>query len=231
MSKTDIEVIAFHGWGFDSSFWNPIKSILSEEFTFKCADRGYFLKPYSPEYDESDSTQKVVFAHSNGVHTCSDTTLNEADHLFIFGGFLRFYSDNRIDRKKKKLLVRQWITQIIDQPKRVLNQFYKFCFEPDEQQLHPSLNVDHDKLLNDLTKLDNDDNDLQRFYDVPQITILHGSDDQIISQDQARKMYHSLRFNSQYFEILNTGHSFPFTHPKKCADIIKTVLSEKKSNE
>lgn len=225
MNAADIEVIAFHGWGFDSSFWQPLQQNL-DQISFLFADRGYFLEPSNPEFSKPNASYKVVMAHSNGMHTCPDEILNQADHLFILGGFLRFYPSQRILRKKKKLMVRQWITQLVDQPENVLIEFYKYCFEPEDQQLRPAKEIDHDKLLNDLTVLDEDNYSLQRFFDVPNITILHGSSDQIISQDEAREMYHSLRFNSQYFEILNTGHSFPFTHPQKTADIIQTVLSE-----
>lgn len=226
MPKAEIHIIAFHGWGFDASFWNSIKSKLSGRIKFSAADRGYFKKVVNPVFTNEAGIQKIIFTHSFGLHLCPDELLSQCDHLVIFGGFLRFYPGDKKGRIKKKLSVKQWTTQIIEAPQDVLKQFYSYAFAPDDVSIKPPHILDHDRLLSDLTRLDRDNNHLQRFYEVPKITILHGADDQIVSQETARNMYHSLRFNSQYFELLNAGHAFPVTHSKKCVDIVHTVLFE-----
>ena len=226
MNKSDIQAIAFHGWGFDSSFWKPLGNRISHFLNFQTVDRGYFLNPSEFFFSDKPNSEKVVFAHSLGIHLCPEKTLKRADHLIILSGFLRFYPERKKQSKKKKLLIRQWITQLVDQPKEVLQEYYDLAFYPDESQFPLRSKMDHDKLLSDLTVLERDEYNLQAFFEVPRITILHGADDKIVSQERAREMYHSLRFNSQYFEILHAGHALAHTHADKCAEIIETVLSE-----
>lgn len=226
MNKSDIHAIAFHGWGLDSSFWNPLEKRLSHFLNLQKVDRGYFLNSSNATFSDEPIKNRIIFAHSLSLHLCPENVLSEADHLIIFSGFLRFYPESKKQSKRKKLQVRQWITQLVDQPQEVLQEYYDLAFYPDEPHIPARTEMDHDKLLSDLTMLDRDKNNLQSFFEVPRITILHGADDKIVSQERAREMYHSLRFNSQYFEILHAGHALAHTHADKCADIIETVLSE-----
>lgn len=225
MPNPDIQVIAYHGWGFDSLFWHPLTTRLDHILDMKTADRGYFLSPVEHFFSNDNAQLRVIFVHSLGLHLCPGQVLRKADHLIVFGGFLRFYPDEIKLFKKKKMMIRQWMTQLVDQPREALIEYYDTSFYPDESEYSPPAQNNHEKLMSDLSMLDRDDYNLQRYFDVPRITILHGADDQIIGQERARDMYHTLRFNSKYFELLNTGHAFPFTHPDKCAEIVKTVLS------
>lgn len=225
MIKPDMQAIAYHGWGFDSLFWHPLITRLDHILDIQTADRGYFLSHSEPFFSDYNDQPRVIFAHSLGLHLCPDQVLKKADHLIVFGGFLRFYPAENKLYKKKKMMVRQWMTQLVDQPREALMEYYHDSFYPDEPEFSPPAQIDHEKLMSDLSILDRDDNSLQRYFDIPRITILHGADDRIIGQEQAREMYHTLRFNSQYFELLNTGHAFPFTHPDKCAEIVQTVLT------
>ncbi|MEX0906384.1 MAG: alpha/beta hydrolase [Balneolaceae bacterium] len=223
MDKKSVHIIAYHGWGFDASFWNPLQDCFNSNTRFDAAERGYFSKKKEPSFD-SDRTINVVLTHSFGLHWCPDEILNQADHLMILGGFLNFHPSKEEENKRSKLLLRQMLTQFVDSPETVLEQFYKNSFHPSPSVLESPKNLKHDLLLSDLSCIQQDSQPQQRIFDVNTVTILHGSDDLIVPRKAARDMFHSLRYRSQYFEIMKAGHAFPVTHIEKCAEIINTVM-------
>jgi hypothetical protein len=96
--KLDIEIISYHGWGFDSSFWRDWKTIVSEGVLFKTADRGYFLDEKLPEFSAS-TKQKAVFVHSYGLHGLPVTHYEEC-WSFISAMIPIFQHDGNYRRKR-----------------------------------------------------------------------------------------------------------------------------------
>lgn len=224
MNKQPVQVIAYHGWGFDASFWKPLQSQLKSKVQFTAADRGYFSKEKDPEFTPDESSTKIVLTHSFGLHWCPDKVLEQADHLMVLGGFLNFHPSLENENKRSKLVIRQMLSQFVESPETVLEQFYKSSFHPQQNTWEPPESLHHDLLLSDLSNIQQDSQPQQRIFDVDALTILHGSDDLIVPRQTARDMYHSLRYRSQYFEIMNAGHAFPVTHIEKCAEIFNTVI-------
>lgn len=224
MNKKPVQVIAYHGWGFDNSFWKPLQSQLKPNVLFKAADRGYFSNDISPDFETEEPATKVVFTHSFGLHWCPDNVLEQADHLMIFGGFMNFHPAPENENKRSKLVIRQMLSQFVESPAIVLEQFYKNSFHPQIPAWQPPDSLHHDLLLSDLSNIQQDSQPQQRIFDVDALTILHGSDDLIVPRETARDMFHSLRYRSQYFEIMQAGHAFPVTHIEKCAEIFNTVI-------
>lgn len=224
MNNKSVHIIAYHGWGFDASFWKPLQKQLQSNIRFDPAVRGYFLQEKDPVFDPDEDTEKVVLTHSFGLHWCPDEVLEQADHLMILGGFLNFHPSQKEEEKRSKLMMRQMLTQFVDSPEKVLEQFYKNSFYPQRVTWNPPESLNHDLLLSDLSNIHQDSQPRQRIFDVGAVTILHGSDDRIVHKDAARDMFHSLRYRSQYFEIMKAGHAFPMTHIDKCTEILKTVI-------
>jgi pimeloyl-[acyl-carrier protein] methyl ester esterase len=217
-------IIAYHGWGFTASFWDSIKKYLHGGVLFESADRGYFSKPSNPDFNGSRSGNKVVFTHSFGLHWCENEVLEAADHLVIFSGYLNFHPSQQDEFRRSKLVLRQMLSQFVKEPETVLKQFYRNSFFPQQNDVSIPDSINHDLLLADLSKIDSDEHGKQRIFDSKSITILHGSDDLIVDKSGARDMYHSLRYRSQYFEIMNAGHALPVTHAEKSSEIINSLI-------
>ncbi|MDX1640777.1 MAG: alpha/beta hydrolase [Balneolaceae bacterium] len=232
MSRKSIQILAYHGWGFDKSLWYPLQKEFEDYVIFNLADRGYFSGPVEPSWKRDPGIKKVLLVHSYGLHWCSNKILEQADHLVMIGSFLNFHPEEKNEYKRSKLLVRKMITQLVEAPEMVLENFYENAFYPDEQKLEvpQASNLNHDLLLSDLSDLDRDQRKNARVFDLNSITIIHGAKDQIVSNDMARNMYKKLRLRSQYFEIKNGGHVLPLTHSSKIFEILKSLLQLEQEN-
>lgn len=225
MADNQLQLIAYHGWGMDATFWNPLFELFDTNISSKASDRGYFSDSKKEEFDTKISGKKVVLTHSLGLHWCDDNVLNQADHLIILGGFLNFHPADKKESRKSKLILREMLSQFVESPKKVLQQFYEKASSPSANSLTIPENLNHDVLLGDLTLFMEDHFRQQRLFEVPEISIIHGAKDRIVSHHQAREMYHALRYSSQYFELMNAGHLFPIYAKETCYDFIKSVLS------
>lgn len=229
MSKKKFQIIAYHGWGFDPSIWEPLKTELDPYVKFECADRGYYSDSFEPswiDYPESD-TEKFLFVHSYGLHWCHRKILEEADQLVLIGSFLNFHPGEKKEYKRSKLVLRKMLTQFVDAPKTVLEKFYENAFFPNKTGLDVPGNLNHDLLLSDLSDLDRDNRENARLFDMSDITIIHGAEDQIVNNELARDMYKKLRLRSQYFEIKKGGHALQFTHSSKIFEILNSLFQFK----
>jgi pimeloyl-ACP methyl ester carboxylesterase len=221
--KPSIQIIAFHGWGFSASFWDSIQDKLGDQVQFDATDRGYFSTATQAEFDR-DKDLKVIFAHSGGLQWCNSNLIDQADHLVTFSGYLNFHPVDMDLYRKSKLLMRQRQAQFVDAPEKVLRDYYDLAFSPEKNNFDVPGTLNHDLLLSDLSVIDRDKHSHQRFFDLDNITILHGSEDKLVSKNKARKMFNALRYRSQYFEILKAGHAFPVTHAEKCVEIVRSII-------
>lgn len=227
MSVKKYHVLAYHGWGFNPSIWQPLKRELSPYVNFEAANRGYFSDSYLPFWNGSAKTENLLLVHSYGLHWCDQDVLQKADHLVIIGGFLKFHPDTVKEHKRSKLTLRKMQSQFVDAPDKVLKKFYENVFYPYEPKLDVPENFRHDLLLSDLGDLDRDNRKNADIFDLNSITIIHGAEDQIVSNELARDMYSKLRLRSQYFEIKKAGHGIPFTHSSKIFEILNSLLQIK----
>ena len=231
MNEYDAHIITCHGWGFNPTFWRELEYRMANRFIFNHADRGYFGTPSNPRFPDDPQIRKILFLHSFGLHWCDDKLFKQADHIVIMAGFLNFHPENGEDFKRSKLTLREMQAQFVDSPDEVLKRHYINSFHPQKPNFQPPAGIQHDLLLADLGVIDHDTHVRQRIYDAGSITILHGSDDLIVDKNTAREMYHDLRLRSQYFEIMNSGHSFPVTHADKCAEILTPLIDSKAYEE
>jgi pimeloyl-ACP methyl ester carboxylesterase len=229
-SKIPIHMLAYHGWGFSASFWDPLKKYLNSTIDFKAADRGYFHSAKNPQFSDKNDFLKVVLVHSSGIQWCDSSIFRQADHLVIAGGYLKFHPSDFDQYRKSKLVMRQMQSQFVDAPETVLKDYYRNASSPHTDPFSVPKNLNHDLILSDLSSIDRDKMSQQRIYDFDDITIIHGAEDLIVSKKHAREMYHSLRYRSKYFEIIDAGHTFPVTHAEKFSEILISVLDSTLSN-
>ncbi|NBC02270.1 MAG: hypothetical protein GVY20_01050 [Bacteroidetes bacterium] len=227
MSEKKYQVLAYHGWGVNTSIWNPLKVNLQPYAHFEAADRGYFSDSYSPSWDESSGSEKLLLVHSYGLHWCEQSVLKNADHLVIISGFLNFHPISDEEHKRSKFFLRKMQSQFVDSPKKVLQKFYERVFHPEEPKIEVPGDLRHDLLLSDLGDLDHDNRKNADIFDMNSITIFHGAEDKIVDNELAREMFSKLRLRSQYFEVKKAGHAIPFTHSSKIFEILNSLLQIK----
>lgn len=230
MSKKNVQVIAYHGWGFDPSIWGPLRTELEPYVHFECADRGYFTDSYKPSWNShsNSDTEKYLFVHSYGLHWCHREILEKADRLVLISSFLNYHPAEKKEYKRSKLVLRKMLAQFVDAPTTVLEKFYENVFYPDNTGLDVPKNLNHDLLLSDLSDLDRDNRENALLFDMNDITIIHGAADQVVNNELARDMYKKLRLRSQYFEIKKGGHALQFTHGSKIFEILNSLFRLKK---
>ncbi|MEX0993989.1 MAG: alpha/beta hydrolase [Balneolaceae bacterium] len=225
MGVLKTEIIAFHGWGLSDKFWNPWKKFIPSTISFKCANRGYFKQALSKKFQEKNS-QKIVLIHSFGLHWCPVNLLRDADHLIIISGFLDFHPEEEGERRRSKLILQQMMGRFIEKPEDTLMKFYDNMYFPETCPWDPPTDLNHERLLEDLNRINDHRISLQLLQNIPSILLLHGEMDTIVSNNHARKLYHYLRFQSQYFEIKQGGHALPNTHPRQCFQLILPKLQK-----
>lgn len=226
------QIIAYHGWGFDAACWNRWALELAQQgYRLQPFDRGYFGNTAHPEFEQGNFT-KLILTHSYGLHLCPIDQLQQAEALVIFGGFRDFHPEQASLRRRSQQILHQMIQQFEQNPSLVLANFRTKCYHPDSSEAIASetiasetmperLNVD--RLLADLIALNHATIDLAVLQTLPQIVILHGAQDRIVSSAKGQDLATRLP-NSRYFEIETAGHALPFTHPELCWSILQPIL-------
>jgi pimeloyl-[acyl-carrier protein] methyl ester esterase len=220
-------IIAYHGWGFDQTCWQPWKNLLAQhEEDLFISDRGYFNTSFLPVTPTTDH-RTIVLAHSYGLHLCPSKQLQRADLLMIFSSFLSFHPQPESKRRRSHLMLSQMMTQFEANPQAVLETFKTKCYYPVpwERSSDSSKALNPELLLHDLKDLDICSLDVALLKKVPKILILHGVQDRIVPVEKGRELFEHLPDNSQYIEIEQAGHGLPFTHLDACGSWICQRLS------
>lgn len=222
----EAEVIAYHGWGFDSFCWNQWQEMFGDGIAFKSYERGYFGKAERAPVFMEKKVQKIVMAHSFGLHFCPEIHFSKADLVIIFGGFIQFHPVAAQYRRRSRLVLNQMVNNMKEKPEKVLDEFYKNSFSPQEAPKFSKKDLQKEKLLKDLQLMDTHKIEAGMLKKADKLCILHGSRDAIIHRRKGRELYESFSKKSQYFEIKNAGHALPFTHGKQCWQFIEPELTE-----
>ncbi|MEX2368365.1 MAG: alpha/beta hydrolase [Balneolaceae bacterium] len=171
-------------------------------------------------------SHKIVMLHSFGLHWCPPDLISEADHLIIFSGFVDFHPVEDDAKRRSKLILQQMMGRFIEEPEETLLKFYENLFYPESRAWDPPVRMNHERLLEDLNRINNPRTSLESLRKIPSITLLHGEMDTIVSNKNARNLFHSLRFQCQYFEIKQAGHALPYTHARQCSKLILSKLQK-----
>lgn len=216
-----IEVHAYHGWGFDARFWDPLKLELPEHIIFKSADRGYFGGEFLPKF-ESESSEKVLFLHSFGLHWSLLEIKEIADIIIVFNGFDAFLSLERTAKLRSKKVLNSMIEQFEKDPEIVLKAFYKNCFGQSDPVI-PNLSLlDRSLLLNDLKSLSNIKLELTDKIEADWFVIDSGKD-RIVPGGRGQELL--AYFGTQKYLKVDEGvHALPIDNPKECIKILSEAF-------
>ncbi len=218
-----VEILAYHGWGFDASFWDAWKELLPTDIVFKTANRGYFDKAFHPRF-EADTKFRVVFLHSFGLHWCNSGILSKADVMVIFNGFGDFLPD----AENLKTVAERGLEGMIDQfpkkPQQVLDRFYGSTFAPNSTGRVPSGSPNKVPLYEDLQAL--------RSTRFPMIDLdfgstmiaLDGDRDKVLLQPRGADIIapHYWTKHSRVFE--GVGHALPITKTQDCWSYLCSLI-------
>ena len=220
----DLEILAYHGWGFDSSIWSPLRKQFPNNASWKNSDRGYFSKPTSPHFTEKSGT-KMVLTHSFGLHLCPNEILDRADTLIIYSGFLHFHPQAAQFRRRSKQVVAEMISKFKERPYDVLKAFYRNVFHPEKEFDLPPKTINNELLLEDLKLLNKNKRALPSLKKNAKVFIFHGADDAIVPKHKGRDLYQKFGKQAQYFEIKQSGHGLPLTQADRCWRMIESEIT------
>ena len=211
-------IIAYHGWGFDRTCWQPWKDLLAQHGKdFLISDRGYFNASFLP-VTPTTNHKTILLAHSYGLHLCPSEQLQCADLLVLFSSFLSFHPQSESKRRRSHLMLSQMMTQFEAHPQSVLETFRTKCYHPVPWERSSDFGkaLNPELLLHDLKDLGVCSLDVAPLKKIPKVLILHGVQDRIVSVEKGRELSAHLPDNSQYIEIEQAGHGLPFTHIDAC---------------
>lgn len=218
------EILAFHGWGFDRTAWSVWQPYLAPFCRLQAFDRGYYGQPYEPMFNDPNA-RKIIFAHSYGLHLCPPTHLESCDLLVIFSGFSCFHPQAPRLQKKSRLILQRMQERFAIEPAAVIRDFMRRCYAPATYEDQLSCELDLNRLAEDLRLLDHSRICIATLERARRIYILHGTDDRIVPNQRGRALFETLQHNQvRYYEVEGAGHSLPFSHMRKCWDILVSVL-------
>lgn len=157
----------------------------------------------------------ILITHSLGLHFCAPW-LGGIDRLVIISGFEHFHGSESGPGFTHKHL-RMMLNRLDNDMAGLLRNFYQNCQFPGVPPAGDDLNIT--LLRDDLHLLDTSFAALNKIQKIPEILILHGDDDRIVSWERARELNIHLP-NSNLKFIPGAGHGLPFTHAAVCWQII-----------
>jgi pimeloyl-[acyl-carrier protein] methyl ester esterase len=168
-----------HGWGYDSSAWQPLIDLLPLEDTVACVDRGYFGAPADATFSSAPG-QRILVTHSLGQQFFDAERMGMPDIWILIGGFDRF-----IDTPAQARPLRRMRSKLDTEPDAVLRDFYARCGEADRvpRPIH-----DLPRLAADLELLEHAQAPISVMRQCRKIVILHARNDAIVSIDRAERL-------------------------------------------
>ncbi len=221
--KLDIEIIAYHGWGFSSSFWDNWKTILPEDVQFKTADRGYFMDEQTPVFSGS-SKHQVLFLHSYGLYWCPEEQIEQASCIIIFNGFHHFHPNVERKGTESENEMQKMISEFENNPKKILKGYWKKVFHPHNNKNIAKGKFDTDLLAKDLQELDSKSFNLQILKNGKPIISLDGGSDKILTNSRGKAFTEITEGNAVYHFIKEAGHGLPATHYQECWSFISAMI-------
>ena len=219
--EKQVEIHAYHGWGFDSTFWSPLKNRLPKHVLLKPADRGYFGGSFEPDFSEGIKT-KALFLHSFGLHWCPAEKFNQVDLIVVFNGFDNFHPLKNPGKSRSKKTLKLMEKQFRLVPKTVLNAFYENCFGYATVSNSNSNWMNKSLLAKDLSALHGSKIKLYQKTKAKWL-IIDSHHDQIVPGKRGEEFLNML--NSPTYEVVEAGtHSLPFSNPLECIEILNRTF-------
>lgn len=221
--EKQIEIHAYHGWGFDGSIWKSLQALLPEHIIFKPADRGYFGNPFVPEYQASTDIH-VLFTHSYGLHWVSSIILEQVDWLVVFNGFNHFVEKNRLRKSRGEIVLQQMISQFQTHPEKVLGAFYTQCFHPEKSSIEISPWLNRSLLAADLKALKSTSLHLLVLLK-DKTAFLYSGNDRIIEQERILQTLSDWNIKKSFISHFEDyGHALPIVNSSHCWSFLCEVI-------
>lgn len=216
-----IEIIAYHGWAFNSDDWSEWDSRLSSnKITFRAADRGYFSRSSSQDFKRSD-TYKILFCHSFGLHWVPDEQLIDADALVLFNSF-KILPDTVIlgTDKSEKLIqaIRAMELKLLSDPYKLLSDFRQLC---GLKNYDSDLKIkDERKLQSDLKMMRSGEADHLTGIKFDKLILFEADEDPVVPESRLQN-FKDISNRLKHHSVQGSGHALPFTHLDICISLIK----------
>lgn len=217
------EILAYHGWGANAEFWQPLQTVLPSEITFKTANRGYFGKPFYPRFD-ADTKIRVVFTHSYGLQWCNTAVLSKADFLVIFNGFGDFFPSKEKQRTVAKAGLDNMISNFEKDPEETLSQFYKTAALPNKTQLKVPTEFNKLLLSEDLNELIKTRFPLIDLDFGSMMIALDSAKDHVLLTPRGKEITAAHYQKKEVHVFENSGHLLPFVNPKDCWSYLSSII-------
>jgi len=207
-----VEIIAFHGWGFDSDMWKPFRDRLPSAVSFKTTDSGYFGNEQKATFNAGAKTP-VLISHSYGLHKVPEQLFLEAEYIVVINGFRSFSVQNG----NRDRVIDRMIRAFKRDPRSTLMEFYRNCGIRKEEVM-PLESMQSKPLLHDLEKMKSS------VFEVPKSMcgswiFIDSTDDRIIPGARGYEL-HKLVAHSEHKFIESNDHVIPFTKSEECIRIL-----------
>ena len=218
--EKQIEIHAYHGWGFTPEFWKPLQRFIPDKIIFKAADRGYFGRPSVPRF-ESSSAKKVVFVHSFGFHWSNTAVLSKADVLVLFNSFVEFIpAGDRAARRKLELTIQTFENH----PEQVLEQFIENAFYPHENSISDLHALNTGLMHSDLKQLRSTRYPMIDLDSLPLIVTIDSGKDRVLGAPRGNDLLQGYVGKKAQTIFEDDGHALPFVKAQECWSYLSSVV-------
>lgn len=201
-----------HGWGFDASFWNPLRASLGHP-AGAAADLGYFGAPSVPRLDGP----VLVIAHSLGAMLALADPPAGCVGLVAVNGFDRFGAGPDFPGVPRRVIDRM-LARLQTEPREVVAEFRRRCGSDAGFGLPRT-----EKLAEHLTLLrDGDARGRTAAWGLP-LLALEGEDDPLLSPELRARAFSASPQVDRHM-CSGGGHALPLTRPDWCAGQVRSLL-------
>lgn len=211
-------VVLVHGWGYDASLWDPVRTLLDPELQVVVPDlRFYATSPAVPPAP-TFAVPVLAVGHSLGALWWLARAGIPWRRLLCINGFPRFTETTDFAPALAPRLLERMRTQFARDPAAVLADFHARCGgttagAPDMARLATGLDW--------LAQWDGRATLAERHAD---IWALAGTDDPIVPRAMSEQAFAGLPAGRLEF-IDTPGHLLPLTHPEVCARRIESLAA------
>ncbi|WP_260926666.1 alpha/beta fold hydrolase [Novosphingobium sp. 9] len=208
-----MKLLFLHGWGFDASFWEPLRAALPE-FAHEADDRGYFGDPHTLAPDRM-STPVLAVTHSFGTMRLLADPPPGLVGLVAINGFDHFSA--RPDRPGVPMRVLDRMLRRFDEdPAPVLAEFRRQIGCHDDFEM-----CEPEPLREDLLAM----RDAHLSLSPVPVLAIHGSADPLLPPDLRAATFTRGTHPARRMDSPEGGHLLPRENPALCAAAIRGMIA------
>ena len=219
-----INLFLIHGWGFDSSFWNPLineMKIKYNFYSFKPIDLGFF-KTQSKIRNIVNNKDNIFIVHSYGLNWLIKK--NPKFNLIINFSGKPLFIESKDNKDIRKKILKKMISEFKMNPLEVLKKFYFNCGLKTSFLDIKKTKFSKEKLERSLEHL-YDDNLIEKIKKIDsKIFSFFMSNDKISTIDNPNKLFPNYFHHCQ--TIRSDCHAFPLIQYKQTAKLINQIIKE-----